>query len=115
MVIILQIYNLIDRVWFFIENLYDSCIPYTEEACTAAGMNLGLEIGSDFNAGPSTNKGCYAYNNKNGAHGGKVFFGASDNTDELAAPIKEEDQFRPIGHDCKSNIHLILSTIILHC
>ena len=51
-------------------------------------MNLGLEIGSDFNKGPSSIGGCYAYNNKNKAHGGKVFFGVSENTDELAAPVQ---------------------------
>ena len=99
----------------FIGKLYDGCIPYTEEACKAAGKNLGLKIGSDFNAGPASTKGCYAYTNKNTAHAGKVFFGSSENTNDLAASVQEKDQFRPLGHDCKSNINLIHCIIrILH-
>ena len=53
----------------FIENLYDRCVAYSEEACKAAGQNLGLRVGADFTFGPATTKGCYAFSGK-----GHVFF-----------------------------------------
>ena len=80
-------------------------------------MNLGLEIGSDFNKGPSSIGGCYAYNNQNTDYGGKVFYGdtkALTAAGDPSAPVQEKDQFRPLGHDCKSNIRLIHFIISVH-
>ena len=87
--------------------MYDSCVAYSEEACKAAGQNLGLTVGADFTFGPATTKGCYAFSGKGHALAGKVFFGKDGSTSDMAAPVDRAiGQFRPLGHDCKSTHYL---------
>ena len=91
----------------FIENFYGSCVPYSEEACKAAGQNLGLTVGVHFTSGPATTKGCYAYSSKGQALAGKVFYGKDGSDSDMAAPVNQASgQFRPLGYDCKSTNYL---------
>ena len=85
--------------------MFDGCVPYSEEACKVAGQNLGLRVDTDFTSGPATTKGCYAYSSKNEAFAGKVFFGKGGSASNMADSVDQASgQFRPLGHDCKSNL-----------
>ena len=85
--------------------MFDGCVPYSEVACKVAAENLGLRVDADFTSGSATTKGCYAYSSKNEALAGKVFFGKGGSENDMANPVdKASGQFRPLGHDCKSNL-----------
>ena len=79
-------------------------LPYTEKACRAAGENLNLDV-SEISAGPGDIQGCFAYTNKDAARAGKVYFNLGATEEEMKSKLDSPNAFRPLGHDCKSNIN----------
>ena len=86
------------------DSFTDACTPYTEEACRAAGENLNLDV-SEIAAGPGDIQGCFAYTNKDAARAGKVYFNLGATEEEMKSKLDSPNAFRPLGHDCKSNIN----------
>ena len=88
------------------DSFTDACTPYTEEACQAAGENLNLDV-SNISGGLSDIKGCFAYTIKDADNAGKVYFNPGGTEEEMKSTLdKTSGLFRPLGHDCKSNISL---------
>ena len=87
------------------DSFSDECTPYTEDACRAAGENLNLDV-SDISAGLGDIKGCFAYTIKDADNAGKVYFNSGGTEEEMKSTLdKTSNLFRPLGHDCKSNIN----------
>ena len=87
------------------DSFSDECTPYTEDACRAAGENLNLDV-SDISAGLGDIKGCFAYTIKDADNAGKVYFNPGGTEEEMKSTLdKASNLFRPLGHDCKSNIN----------
>ena len=72
------------------------CTAYTEDACRAAAVCLGLELGHPFTQALST-KGCYAF--ESGSYAGKVFYGTGGTTSEIQEPNLTLPRYRPDGWD----------------
>ena len=88
----------------------DNCEAYSDEACRAAGENLGLGIGNDFIGNYST-KGCFAFTNKSPNFAGKIYFSHGATKDDFKATLSDH-KFRPLGYDCISNIPFITKYIV---
>ena len=82
-------------------------LPYTEKACRAAGENLNLDV-SEIAAGPGDIQGCFAYTKEGAARARKVYFNKATEEEMKSTFDKTSGLFRPLGHDCKSNINLFV-------
>jgi len=75
------------------------CTPFSQEACSAAAMKLGLKKGGRGHkfAGKYRTKGCYAY--KSGKYKGRVYYGTGGSF-QKKKEIPKAPKYRPEGHDC---------------
>ena len=72
------------------------CVPYSSEACKAAGKRLKLTPFSESKR--YVTKGCYAY--KTGKYAGKIYYGTGGATETEQANLTLP-KYRPEGFDCK--------------
>ena len=76
-----------------------TCLPYSEQACRAAALALGLSLGSTTYPflGSIATKGCYAY--RSGTQAGQAYYSTGGTEAEMKADVTG-DQFRPRNYDC---------------
>ena len=63
------------------------CVPFSEDACRAAAISLGLSLGdgSDTFTGDYTVKGCYAYSSR--THANSAYYGTGGATAQNMASV----------------------------